>query len=160
MFTPKGNKQFACSPKCTIHYRSVKSDSGCLEWQGSCATNGYGEIRIDGKSKRAHRVAWESEGKKIPEGMILLHSCDNRRCVNVDHLRIGSHKENTQDMIAKGRDIRGSLCSWSKLSEEDVTYIKSAKAEKFHGLQKKLADKFGVSRSAISDIWCGRNWKK
>jgi hypothetical protein len=82
----------------------VRGD-GCWEWSGSVTEKGYGQFG-DGRrpnNVRAHRFSWELANGPIPDGRIVLHSCDNPPCVNPAHLRLGSDAENTADMIAKGR---------------------------------------------------------
>lgn len=78
------------------------TEDGCWEWTGCLFKKGYGCF---GKNSYAHRVAWILiHGSEIPAGKQICHSCDNRKCVRVSHLFLGSAKDNTQDMIAKGRD--------------------------------------------------------
>ena len=75
----------------------------CILWIG--AKSGlYGQISVGGKLKRAHRVAWEKENGSIPEGLYVLHHCDNPPCVNVDHLFLGTQADNMRDMSEKGRN--------------------------------------------------------
>ena len=84
----------------------VNKGDECWEWTASLSHNGYGQIIkcIDGKKKHliAHRVSWEIHFGPIPEGMKVLHRCDNRRCINPGHLFLGSCQDNTDDMIKKG----------------------------------------------------------
>ena len=81
----------------------ITSDD-CWIWQGGRNNIGYGMIR-DGKQMRTtHRVSYEEHIGKIPAGMCVLHNCDTPLCVNPAHLRLGTHKDNTRDMIAKSRD--------------------------------------------------------
>jgi len=92
------------------------SPEGCFEWIGATDPNGYALIGMkcaDGKwrPRRAHRVAWELVNGPIPEGMDLCHECDNRLCVNVDHLFIGTRSENMLDCVEKGR----SRNQWSNI---------------------------------------------
>jgi hypothetical protein len=77
----------------------------CSNWKGGKFANGYGQVRVWGMKspQKAHRVAWLLAGRDIPDGMILMHKCDNRLCCNLAHLRLGTHQENTQDAIQKGR---------------------------------------------------------
>lgn len=79
------------------------TESGCHEWTAGRFEKGYGVFRNDGRNLRAHRVAYEIAFGPIPDGMLVLHKCDNPACVNPDHLFVGSQKDNMQDMVKKGR---------------------------------------------------------
>lgn len=79
------------------------SATGCYEWTGCLDRKGYGRIKKNGKTQFAHRIAWERVNGTIPEGMLVLHSCDNPPCCNVNHLRLGTHQDNTNDMMDRGR---------------------------------------------------------
>lgn len=79
------------------------SDSGCWEWSGNLGRDGYGKVTRANKTVRAHRLAYETWVGPIPEGHVVIHSCDNPPCINPEHLRPGTHQENTHDMLAKGR---------------------------------------------------------
>ena len=75
----------------------------CIEWQGKRDKDGYGRVEVNGREIAAHRVAWAKENGLIPAGLLVLHSCDNPPCINIDHLRLGTHKDNMADMVARGR---------------------------------------------------------
>lgn len=77
----------------------------CLEWQASRNRKGYGQVRYDGKNDGAHRVAWVLEHGPIPDGLYILHRCDNPPCVAVEHLFLGTAADNMADKMAKGRHV-------------------------------------------------------
>lgn len=80
------------------------TDAGCWEYTGSLMTVGYGAVPVSkGKTMGAHRAAWEVWRGPIPVRLCVCHTCDNRKCFNPDHLWLGTKKQNTADMVAKGR---------------------------------------------------------
>lgn len=85
-------------------WERVSRGDGCWEYQGEIINTGYGTVRIgDGKHILAHRYSWMVSHGPIPEGLKVLHHCDNKKCVRPDHLFLGTLSDNTQDCIAKGR---------------------------------------------------------
>lgn len=76
---------------------------GCFEWTGARTGAGYGLINIEGVLVLAHRFAYELRGETIPDGLCVLHKCDNPPCVRLSHLFLGTPKDNVQDAISKGR---------------------------------------------------------
>lgn len=128
--------------------------SDCWYWYGASHKLGYGLMSALGESK-AHRVSWKLHYGEIPEGLMVLHKCDVRNCVNPDHLFLGTHKDNMQDMSSKGRGhinhLPGELSSRGKLTNLQAQEIREQFA---HGdvLQKELARKYSVSPMAISRI--------
>lgn len=131
----------------------------CWNWTASLDTDGYGKFTgnvLDVPYQAAHRFAWAFHTQsKIPPGMSVCHSCDNRKCVNPAHLWLGTTRENLTDMVNKGRSTkrRGVLSSTAKLTEEQVREI-LATAEP----HTTLAAKYGVTTMTISDIKCRRSW--
>lgn len=83
--------------------RTVIQSNGCWEWQGGLDKYGYGQTRFNGKNNRAHRLFYTLFVGPIPDGLMILHECDNRRCVNPDHLKPGTNQDNLTDMANKGR---------------------------------------------------------
>lgn len=120
---------------------------------------GYGMFALrKGVIRRAHRVAWELTRGPVPDGLWVLHHCDNPPCVRPEHLFSGTPKENTTDMAEKGRDGfpgKGSAHPSAKLTEDDVLAIRAARKAGTTGAS--LARLYGVHRSTIyhasSDRW-------
>lgn len=130
-----------------------KQVSGCHEWIGFLMPNGYGQFHKDGKTAYAHRVAWEIANGSMPDGFVL-HKCDNRKCVNPDHLFVGSFDDNMADMMAKNRQAAGERSGHAKLTKEIVLAIRSEV-----GLHREIGAKYGVTQSLVSMIRSGRIWK-
>lgn len=84
-------------------WEKVNKTDTCWLWAGSKNNMGYGRINVDGIIKLAHRVLFELEGIKLERKQVVMHTCDTPLCVNPNHLRIGTQKDNIYDMIAKGR---------------------------------------------------------
>lgn len=78
--------------------------NACWLWQAAVFSNGYGHFVVQEKTCLAHRVAWELENGKIPEGMVIMHICDTPGCVRLSHLRLGTYTDNSNDMVQKGRN--------------------------------------------------------
>lgn len=141
----------------------INNYSGCWEWQGS-KRGGYGRItvgsRTDGTRKvvMAHRLSYELTHGEIPDGYEVCHKCDNRCCVNPDHLFIGTHKDNMDDRDKKGRNIshKGEKNGNAKLSEKDVVDIKAKRAN--GATFQEIADEYGVHKKTVMDAVNGKNW--
>ena len=136
--------------------------TGCFEWQGAITRTGYGNITTCKSGKKiwhpVHRLLWELLNGKIPSGLFICHRCDNRRCCEPSHLFLGTAKDNTQDMVKKGRDSRGSRQGCSKLKEEQVKIIRQQYAEN-KITQKMLAVQYGVCVATIHLIINRKKWK-
>jgi len=137
----------------------VDKNKECWEWIGPCNPGGYGNFGLGGKTVSAHRVAWRIARGEIPDQLWVLHRCDNRRCVNPDHLFLGTRTDNVRDMGAKGRRRsddclpKGTDCSWAKLTEEQIDRIRQSDLP-----QKVLAVELGVSQALISMIRTRKRW--
>ena len=141
---------------------SFDKTTGCWNWEASTRNAaGYGQIRYEGKMRLAHRVSWEAFNDKIPDGIFVCHKCDNPRCVNPDHLFLGTNQDNMNDMKAKGRSKGGSPFGesnhQSKLTEEEVKKIRDLYSTKQY-TQKELASSFGVERTCISKVVLYKRW--
>jgi hypothetical protein len=85
----------------------IRSGIGCWEWQAYCNKDGYGQVGYQGTVTGAHRVSWILENGPIPDGLCVLHKCDNPSCVRPDHLFLGTRVDNSDDKVAKGRQAKG-----------------------------------------------------
>lgn len=103
-----------------VLYSIRETDGGCASWTRATDEKGYGLLRVDGRIRKAHRLAWTLGHGVIPDGMHVLHRCDNRRCINVDHLFLGTHQENMADRSAKGRQARGERAGLARLTAEQA----------------------------------------
>lgn len=137
---------------------------GCWEWQAGKHRQGYGSFWFERRLWRSHRFCWTLHFGEIPEGMCVLHDCDNPGCVNPEHLFLGTHKDNSQDASKKGRfpDRRGlnpgEAHGRSKLTEEQVLSIR--KEYKTGNItQAELARKYNVSQATICQIVTRQTWK-
>lgn len=173
-------KQNVCSVECrfALYTGSVDPESGCQNWTGPINNEGYGvlflkSVKANGgrQVKSAHRFSYEKYVGPIPDSMCLMHSCDNRRCVNPAHLSVGTWSENNKDRSIKGRSgsktysaedkekyskmFRGSGNANAKLTEEQAREIKYCTTMGC----AQLAKKFGVSRITVQTIRSGRAWK-
>lgn len=129
----------------------VNKTSGCWNWTAYRDSKGYGRCTIEGSNNRSHRVSWELHNGQIPDGLCVLHKCDNPRCVNPDHLFLGTKFENNRDRARKGR-------SFTSLTPKQVLEIRETPT--FWGICNRLAEKFGVKHSCISRIRSGIRHKR
>lgn len=123
----------------------------CTLWQGAKNKAGYGITWFKNKWAYAHRAVVNAT-----KGEIVRHTCDNPSCVNPKHLVIGSHKENSTDMVSKQRQAWGVRAARSKLTEDQVVAIRN-----LQGAQpsRNVAEIFGTSKTNVLDIWNKRTWK-
>jgi hypothetical protein len=124
------------------------SEFGCWLFIGA-TSGGYGSIKHKGKSLRAHRVSYELHFGEIPEGMHVMHKCDNPACVNPQHLSLGTHLDNMRDMYSKGRrkPATGMKNGAAKITESMARRIVSDKTP-----SEALGKLLGVSGSRVRQI--------
>lgn len=147
-----------------LRYRSINKSTGCWNWTGRTKPNGYGmtTLTIGPKQLRhmhVHRLSWEVFRGVIPDGMCVCHHCDNRKCINPDHLFLGTHQDNMRDMKKKGRahDRRGTKNHRAILDEDAVREIR--RAPRYYGYIPELAERYGVAPATISEIVGRRCWE-
>jgi hypothetical protein len=131
----------------------------CWLWKGACNPNKYGHLRVGKKEITASRIAWILTNGPIPEGLCVLHSCDNPPCCNPLHLFLGTNLDNVRDKEKKGRGIyvNGERCGMSKLTTEKIIEIRKMHKGGLSGI--KLAAIFGIGKSEIYNIINHNNWK-
>jgi hypothetical protein len=105
----------------------------------------------------AHRIAYEECFGPIPDGLQVMHSCDNPACVNPEHLSVGTTQDNTADRTAKGRTPYGERHAGARMTEQDVRSLRACKGVR--GAKKKLIEQLGISKGAADNAIYGRTWK-
>lgn len=129
---------------------------GCWEWIAGLTLSGYGAFKAAQMQMRAHRYAYTLYVGEIPKGLLVRHKCDNPKCVNPDHLELGTAKDNTDDMILRGRrnDPVGERAGSAVLTAEQVISIFNDPRT-----QVAIAKDYGVGQRAIGKIKRRERWK-
>lgn len=154
-----------------IMERSRLTETGCQEWTGYVGPAGYGMLRVDGIPCGAHRAAWVAHHGRIPDGMFVCHHCDNPKCVNIDHLFLGTAADNNWDKIRKGRGgyenrrnpgnrsnhRHGEQLHNARLTDAQVTEIRGRLTGR-RGEQKELAAEYGVSPQLLNKVASGKTY--
>ncbi len=137
-------------------------NNNCMNWLGSINSHGYGNTWYNGKVVGSHIVAYILAYGKIPKDKWVLHKCDNKRCVNKDHLFLGSRQDNINDMINKYGSEKisnyGEKNGNSKLTEKDIDEIRNIYVTDKMSMDK-IAENYNVSKTNISDIINNKIWK-
>ena len=134
----------------------INPSSGCIEWTRYVNHNGYGTVKHKRKQYTAHRFAWIWKYGPISNDCVVCHKCDNRRCINLDHLFAGTTLDNVRDKINKGRlrVASGEESGTSKLTSEQVKKIMVDARP-----QRAIAEDYGICQSNVSIIKSGKAWK-
>lgn len=132
----------------------LNAETGCIEWTGYKTDLGYGMIGISKKIEPAYRVAFALRNGPIPDGLDVLHRCDNPPCINPDHLFLGTQRDNVADMVTKQRHAKGEMKYNAKLTNEQIPRIRSDTR-----FNREIAADYGVDPTVISRIKRGLGWK-
>lgn len=139
-----------------------RGDDECWPWTAGCTTAGYGSIGSGGAGTPnlyAHRISYEFAHGTIPEGLHVLHSCDNPPCCNPAHLFLGTQVENMADMCAKGRNVPPRAPPNNKHAAK-LTKAQVAEIRQASGTYRAIAARFGISRSNVGFIKTGKSWRE
>ena len=134
--------------------RVDKTDS-CWLWTGSTVQNGYGQVKINSKTHKTHRIAWFLAGNTIPEGHVIRHKCRSKNCLNPEHLETGTHAENVADRVRDGTNPYGEKNHTAKLTAPQVLEIRARDTED----KQRLAEEYRVTQVTISHIIHRHTWK-
>ena len=149
-----------------------RPDNACWPWAGTIASTGYAKMKHNRKMLSGHRVSYELHKGRIPSGMYVCHSCDNKICTNPNHLWLGTPADNMNDKVAKGRQSkgvahaetfrnsplfkqntpRGERHGQSKVTDQQrliiIDRVRSGE------VQRAIAEDYGITPSSVSLIWC------
>jgi hypothetical protein len=131
----------------------------CWNWTASTAGKGYGQLKLPGTRRQvyAHRLSYEIHIGPVPDGILVLHTCDNPRCVNPKHLFLGTSGDNLTDMAQKGRHLYGERNKQHRLTEAKVNAIFDLSERGW--VQHRIAAKFSVGQMTVCRILRGERWK-
>jgi hypothetical protein len=139
----KGVKGFASIPLEERFWAKVEKTDGCWRWIGSTDGRGYGVVWKDGRKTKAHVASWEmANSRSRPDGLVVMHRCDNKICVRPEHLELGTNAQNVQDAYDRGL---------GKQKKRTATFCESARTMRATGMtMKEIAAAMGVTMELIS----------
>jgi hypothetical protein len=133
---------------------SNKDENECMLWKGGKSSAGYGYYTVNKKNWRVHRLSYYLAHNQIDDKLVIRHLCNNKLCVNPEHLAEGTQKENIQDQITAGTFVYGEKNGRAKLCSQNVIDIRESK-----DLLSVLSQRYDVSVALISRIKLGKSWK-
>lgn len=167
----KARKVFYCSRKCYFIHRKltappiadrflsrVSKTEKCWIWKGGKDDFGYGSFSLEGRARKAHIASYKLFKGDVPEGLCVLHKCDNPPCVRPEHLFLGTKADNMHDMIQKGREkhSKGIDRPMAKLTENDIPTIRK---HRNNGLSYgQIGKLFGVDPKTVWSVCNGKTW--
>jgi hypothetical protein len=131
-------------------------ESGCWVCVSHPRVNGYPVMKRNNRTMRIHRHVFEMLVRPLLPGEVVRHSCDKRSCLNPWHLLAGTNKQNSEDMVARGRQAKGENHHSAKLTEEQVLAIYQRRAQ---GSIRQIAMSHGVSMTVVKGIRNGAYWR-
>ena len=123
--------------------------SDCIIWKHSINSSGYAVKWFESGMVYVHRWIMGAQ-----PGQVVMHICDNKACINPNHLRIGTHADNSQDMVHKNRQAKGEQCGNAKLTEKQVLEIRNLTLPSRH-----IAKMYGISKTNVLDIKNKKIWR-
>jgi hypothetical protein len=138
-------------------WEKVQTGAGCWEWLAVRDRRGYGQLGVNGKTRKAHRLSWEINNGPIPDGLFVCHHCDNPGCVRPSHLFLGTHQDNMRDMIEKGRGHGYTFLSsaerdWVRFLWERGRVVRGEGMARVRMSAEEIAREFGVTSQTILRI--------
>lgn len=149
------------TPPITEHFWAqveILDQDDCWEWQGLRNRKGYGQLWFIDQTIAAHRAAWILTHGPIPDGLWVLHKCDNPPCTNINHLFLGTNDDNVADKIAKNRQVHGANHPLAKLTDKQVVEARQRYAAGGISIAA-LARKYGVSGVSMRNVLYRATWR-
>lgn len=141
---------------------NTRQEGDCLVWTGSTRAHRYGVIKHCGKTIAAHRASYELHVRAIPDGQVVMHTCDTPLCINPSHLVLGTQADNVRDMWRKGRQriLARENHPNAKLTRDQVSEIRRRfKPYDRRNSARAMAKEFGVTHQCVTAITRGEAWK-
>lgn len=146
-----------CPVKETHFWLDTSIINDCWVWTCYRDKKGYGLLTWNGRTRRAHHIAWILAYGSVPVGLQVLHKCDNPSCVKPSHLWLGTNADNVRDKMAKNRGCKGEHHGAARLTESDIEQIKTLYNVHMY-LQKDIAAAYKIDRSHVSRIVNNKKW--